>query len=499
MSPARPRAVAVAFERVSALRLALQRHGLAAGIALVAGVIGAAASTSPLLGLAAAGAAALVALALAQPALGAVAVAFLLWANVPVVAVRSHGVPMPIAAAYILMLLLPAAWHVLVLRRGLALTAALPWSLAWLGVAVLSASFSRDPGRSFGTVTQLALEGVLVIFLTSQAIRDRKTLRWVTYGLLASGAFMGAIALVQQATGRFDLDFGGFGLTDSAFAIDPAELEAQPRLAGPIGEKNRFGQIMLVLVALGVPAARGAASAAARRALLVATALSAVGAALTFSRGNALAFALLVPCMLALGTVSRRQVATLAALGLAVLLALPQYRDRLATIPTALLLLEDDPSGARPDGAIMGRATQVIAAGLVFADHPVLGAGPGLFRTYAQEYGNPLGLRKLKEEREAHALLPHIAAEYGALGLIAFCALFVVTGRDLWRRARRATDVEDRELSNAYLLALIAYFLAGLFLHLSFLRYFAFLVGVASAASRLPLAPPSARPEEARA
>ena len=42
-----------------------------------------------------------------------------------------------------------------------------------------------------------------------------------------------------------------------------------------------------------------------------------------------------------------------------------------------------------------------------------------------------LGLRKLKEEREAHALIPHIAAEYGSLGLLGFLAMLFVTLRDL--------------------------------------------------------------------
>ncbi len=97
-----PRPSALAFERTSKLAAVLRANRLSVGVALAAGVVGSLAANSPLLGLAAAVAAALAALALAQPALGAVAVAFLLWANVPVVAVRSHGVPMPIAASYIL-------------------------------------------------------------------------------------------------------------------------------------------------------------------------------------------------------------------------------------------------------------------------------------------------------------------------------------------------------------------------------------------------------------
>lgn len=495
-SPNRP--TATPFPRSSRLREALRSYRVAIAIAFAAGVIGSLVSSSPALGLGLALAIGLVPLAMLQPALGAVAVAFLLWANVPVVAVRSHGVPMPFAASYVLLLLLPAAWHMLVERRRFSVTSGLPWALLWLGVSILSAANSRDPERSFESVVELALEGVVVYVLATQAIRDRTTLRWVTWALLASGAFMGSICAIQQATGRFDVDFAGFGLVDS-FLGGAGGAAGQARLAGPIGEMNRFGQFMLCLVALGIPAARATSRMGLKRALLVATALSAIGAALTFSRGNAVAFAGLVLCMLALGTVTRRQVLTLVAIGAFALVSLPQYRQRLATIPSALLLLQEDTGGEKPDGAIMGRTTQMIAAGLVYLDHPLLGCGPGLFPTYVQEYGNPLGLRRLKEERQAHSLIPHIAAEFGTLGLFAFLAMLCVTLRDLIRRARASSEGEDRELANAYVLALLAYFLSGAFLHLSYLRYYMFLIGIASACAALPLASRSGTAHATRA
>jgi len=458
--------------------------------AAAAAVVGVVTAVSPMLGIGVAASIVVVVLAFKEPVIGAMAVAFLLWANVPVVAVRSHGVPMPVASAYLLLLLIPAQRYVFRERRGLAMTAGVPWVIALFAISLLSAASSRDPERSFQDVIELALEGVVVYLLTVHAIRDRRALRLVTGSLLAAGAMLGAIALVQQLTGRFDNDFGGFALIDSAFGVGEGESAvAQPRLAGPIGEKNRFGQIMLCLVALGIGASRATDRVSLRRLALAATALSAIGMALTFSRGNAVAFAGLVCCMLLLGTVRRRQVGVLLGVGAVVLLALPQYRQRLATIPDMLSLVGKSAAKAEADGAMRGRATQVLAACLVYIDHPVLGVGPGLFRTYAQEYGNPLGIRRLKGEREAHSLLPQVAAEVGTLGLGAFCALVFVTLRDLLRRARGTENTEDRELANAYFLAVVAYLLCGVFLHLSFIRYFWFLVGIASAATALPRTP----------
>lgn len=465
-------------------------RALAAGaVAALVVLSGVSIAVSPPIGLAAAAAAFAGLIFVLRPEYAAAGVAFLLWANVPVVAMRSHGVPKFVASAYILLLLLPILRSLFFDRQRLQLHRSFPWAGMYLAFSILSAAFARDPGRAMEGANELLLEGIVVFVLVALAIRDRESLKRVTWGLLAAGAFMGAIALLQQVSGRFESDFGGFASVDSGFSTGGAGGQgsgSQPRLAGPIGEKNRFGQFMLVIVALGVGLARGEKNAAARRLAYGAAALSAIGAALTFSRGNAVAFALLVGVMGALGTVSRRQVVGLALAGFLMLLALPQYRERLATIPAVLLLANSSPDAKAPDGAILGRATEVIAAALVYIDHPVLGVGPGLFASYSQEYGNKLSLRRLDSEREAHMLIPHVAAEGGTLGLTAFCGLLMVVMVALYRRSKDSSDPETQRLAGAYLLALCAYLLCGLFLHMAFIRYFWFLVAAASAAAWVP-------------
>ncbi|QDV05200.1 O-Antigen ligase [Planctomycetes bacterium Poly30] len=467
----------------------------------VAGFLGVVAGNAPTLALA--GAAVLFGgfALLARPEYTAAAVAFLLWANVPVVAMRDHGVPKALASLYLLALLLPILRSALIERRGLVLSKGMPWLALFAGLSFLSAAFARKPELALGEATDIAIEGVLVFVLISQAIRDRDSLRRVTWGLMLAGGFMGAIALFQQATGHFDSDFGGFSMIDSGFStgeITTQGRSSQPRLAGPIGEKNRFGQIMLVLVALGIGLARAERSVGMRRIVYGLVGLSAIGSALTFSRGNAVAFALLLGVMVSVGTISKRQVGGLFLAAGFMLLLMPQYRDRLMTIGSVLSLASSTPSASTPDGAILGRATEVIAALLVYADHPVLGVGPGQFASYSQEYGNKLGLRRLDTEREAHTLFPHVAAEGGTLGLIAFSGVLVTILLSLYRRSKQTEDPVLAHLATAYLLAISAYLLCGIFLHMAFIRYYWFLVGVASAAATLPVEP-SSHELEARA
>ncbi len=425
---------------------------------------------------------------LVRPEFAAAVVAFLLWANVPVVAMRDHGVPKAIAALYLLLLLLPIGKALFVDRKRLEVPRGLPWLGLYVGFSVISAAFSRDAAAALEGTKEIILEGALVFVLISLAIRDVTSLRRVTWALMIAGGFMGAVVIIQQATGGLTSEFAGFGIVDSRFATGEVSTYGevrQARLAGPIGEKNRFGQIMLILGAMGVGLARAEKGLWFRRGAHLLAAVSILGAALTFSRGTAVAFALLLVVMTFLGMISRRQLGGLFVVAFGLMLLLPQYRARLMTIPTVLALTSDAPTAVAPDGAILGRATEVIAAVLVFADHPILGVGPNQFSSYCQEYGNPLGLRRLEQEREAHTLFPHVAAEVGLLGLLPFLALIGTIALELYRRSRREDDQVMSGLSGAYFLAVSAYVVCGLFLHLAFIRYFWFLMGVASAAASI--------------
>jgi putative inorganic carbon (hco3(-)) transporter len=126
-----------------------------------------------------------------------------------------------------------------------------------------------------------------------------------------------------------------------------------------------------------------------------------------------------------------------------------------------------------------------MAALLVFADHPLVGVGPGQFKYYSAEYGNRLGLRILEGTREAHSLYLGIAADYGIFGLLAFLAVCLLP---IWTilRARHALSTRQPELNNlalGFAFAMIAYLASGLFLHLAYVRYFWLILALVDSAA----------------
>src|SRR6185503_4551013 len=148
----------------------------------------------------------------------------------------------------------PFVDRVLLRRQGLVVTPVLWLLVLFLGAQIVSMTFSRDPGQSLRDVLTYALEGVGLYFLVTNVVRDKETLRGATWALLAAGALMSVAPLVQQATGSFDRDYGGLAQVDGeGFRTGRASKEGgveerQSRLAGPIGEKNRFAQILLILL-----------------------------------------------------------------------------------------------------------------------------------------------------------------------------------------------------------------------------------------------------------
>jgi hypothetical protein len=451
---------------------------------------------SPLLALGACTALVLASVALRWPDVATYAVLFLLYSNLPVVGVNFHGIPKVMAAAYLLLLVVPFVDRVLTRRQGLVVTPVL-WLLAlFLGAQIVAMAFSRDPGQSLRDVLTYALEGVGLYFLVTNVVRDRETLRGATWALLAAGALMSVAPLIQQATGTFERDYGGLAQVDGAgfrtgHASEESSVEErQSRLAGPIGEKNRFAQILLILLPLGLSRVWEEKRRALRLVALGCTTLIALGFVLAFSRGGALGLACMLAVMLVLRLIDIRRAVCVGAGLVLLLLAVPQYWKRIATMTSAVRLVDETAQTSEPDGAVRRRVTEMLAALRVFLDHPVVGVGPGLFKDYAEEYGNIDALRRIEGPRRAHSLYLEIAAETGTIGLCLFLAVLLVTIAGLVA-ARRAYLVNDPELAGpaaAYLLALVGYLSTGIFLHLAFQRYFYLLLALGGAMAHVAYA-----------
>ncbi len=426
---------------------------------------------------------------LLRPDFAVLVVIFGLYSNAPVVGVRFHNLPYIAGAAFPLLLALPLAVNLLFRRRKLVFTSLLPLMVAFLGVQLAGALFSIDIGEAASNLIEFLVEGLGIFFLIVNTVRTQAVLRRVVWALLLAGALLGGVPLVQQLTGDFENNYGGFAqISEGTIRTGEETLQGevrQPRLAGAIGEQNRYAQIMLMLVPLGLFRFWGERAPLLKVLALVASGLAAVGMALAFSRGAAVGFALTLLLMVFTRNIRPYQFAALLAAGALLLAAFPQYGFRLTSLQgVAALLNPAAASGEELDGALKGRATAMLAAGYAFLDHPVVGVGPGMTRYYTREYGNRLGIRILTEDREAHSLYLGIASDNGALGLLCFLALVGLTLYGLVQARRRwmGANPDLANLATGFLLALVSYLATGLFLHLSYARYFWLVLALSQAA-----------------
>ena len=462
---------------------------VAIGMSAAVGAVG---GNNPVLGLAAVGAALLAVSMAIRPDVAGFVVVGVIYSNAAVIAVQFHGVPAFAALAVPLLLIVPVGFELIVRRRPVVITSAFPLLVVFLLVQILGTLFADDVTSAFSDLTTFLVEGIGLYFLITNTIRSVETLRWVVWVLLAVGVFLGLLSFYQDATKSYGNNYGGFAQM-SAAVIDTGSglsgVDTQPRLAGPIGEKNRYAQVMLMLVPLGFFWAISAKGRAPRLLAIGAAGAASIGVALTFSRGAAVGFALVLVLMIALGYIRPIQVILVGIGAALLLLAVPTYGNRLGSLAGLTSVVSGDSSGASPDGAVLSRATEGIAALLVFADHPLIGVGPGRFPSYYRLYADDIGIRALNADRQAHDLYLHIASETGILGLAAFLAILGVTIRDLIRVRRRwlTRRPDIAAMATGLLLAVVTYMTTGLFLHLSYARYFWLIMAVAGAAAQIGL------------
>ena len=418
---------------------------------------------------------------------------FILWANLAVVATRFHGVPQIVGSAVILLLAVPLARYILVERQPLAVTPVLPLVFIFLAALLLSAALSKDPGVSRAPVVLYLTEGLLLFLIVSNAVRTTATLSRVLWVLILAASFMGTLSVYQELTHTYGNDYAGLAQvegygTGGGFNVAPADSQQKvlrPRLGGPLGSKNRYAQILAAVLPLALIRAFGERTRRLRLAAAGGSLLIVGGLLLSFSRGAAVAVFVTLLLMALLRELRFRQLlVALALITGIVLLVVPDYVTRLRSLQGVTALSSTD-SSQRPDTALTGRQTENLAAWNTFLDHPVVGVGPGVyFKEYSREYGNRLGVRYLHSERRGHSLYLELAADTGLVGLSAFMAMVGTALVLLYRHAKRlrGRDAQGAMVASSLFFGLFAYLACGMFLHLSYQRYFWALLGLASAA-----------------
>jgi len=430
----------------------------------------------------------LMGLALAWPEAATLAFVFVLYLNVLAVASRFHNVSEIFAAAFTLVLAIPLVSYVIIKRQPLMITPALPWMLLYLVAMLISAILAESVNQASGWIQSYVLEGLLLYFLVSNVIRTPETLRRVVWALLLAGSIMGALSLYQELTHTYNNNYWGFAQVDrGGFKVSENIVDKvyRLRLAGPIGEKNRYAQVMLVLFPLALFRFWGEKSRILRTLALVAAGLCMCGVLLSFSRGAAVSMVGLLIITISWGYIKLRQaVVIFSTVIMLILVAAPDYITRMESLQGVMGIFDEE-GASTPDGAIVGRETSNLAALYTFLDHPILGVGPGQYvEQYSQEYANKLGLRYFYSSRRAHNLYLETAADLGIVGLTNLLIIILITMYRL-DRLRRTLSVQDPQAANmatAFLLGMIAFVTTSVFLHLSYQRYFWLLMALANCA-----------------
>lgn len=423
-----------------------------------------------------------------RPLYAAFICVFLIYSNIPVVAAQFHGVPYAAVAATPAILLIPVAYFLFVRKEGIVFPLEGMIVVGMVVVQAIGVMVSQYPDEAYADFVRGLFEGLGLFFLVINAIRTPEVLKGCLWALLATGAFMGVVTGHQYATNNYNSNYGGFAQSDQLGFDEVNERGVsvtRARSAGPIGEKNRYAQNMLMLLPIGICLAMTAKNRWLMSLAWIATGLTVVGWAVSFSRGSVVGLGGAIVVAIMLGYLHPRVLVGIGIAGALFVAIMPAYRERVTSLLTASQFLSHSQSGEEADGSLKSRATIMLAAARVMAENPVFGVGPGMFPRYAREYGQKSGFSALEGEWEAHNLYLGIGADNGLLGLGCYLAAVGLLMRRLHGLRGRCleSNPELAAIATALTFALLIYLMTGMFLHFSYIRYFWLIFGIATAAA----------------
>lgn len=405
-------------------------------------------------------------LTLARPHWAVAIYVVLVYADLLSVLVQHHGMP-PLARFAGAMLLSAVLGYRIIIRREGLVTDKVTWWLAAYGAMVaLGLVYARHTDSVMVNVIEFG-RIFLTYLIIVNAITTPARLRALLWGLLGAGVFLAMLTIFQTVTGQFDNDFGGlatYRVSDIAGGADA------PRPGGTIGDANYYGQLLLIVLPIGLYLIFAGNSLAARITGLAASACLVVAVVFTYSRGDALALGAIAVA----AAIYKRPhpiflVGAVVALVAAVPLMPPGYVARLTTVVD---VAQGNKQTIYTEDSIRGRAGATQAAIDMFLDHPLLGVGRENYASYQLEYVSGTSLAKVAKGIPPHNLYLEVVAEHGLLGVLVVGGLLLAVWRalrDARRRFLSQGNYQQAELAGWLGIGLFGYLVSSLFLHGAFL------------------------------
>ncbi|MCC6259656.1 MAG: O-antigen ligase family protein [Anaerolineales bacterium] len=345
-----------------------------------------------------------------------------------------------------------------------------------------SYAVASDKDRTMEAIQDLAKD-IFILYTILFAIRETSTWKQAVWIIVFITTVLCLFGAYQIFTGDYSQDFFGMARIKTQSVVE-GDNSSTNRIGGPIRDPNMWAEVLVAILPLIAFQIFNQPRMLTK--LYAIAAFGIIGFELlnTYSRGGYLAF--VVSMILTLFVFDRKlnPLVAIGILGLATIfipLLPPAYLERFESL---LSLAPSSEGGVSvyEDSSFRGRASEVIAGVMMFADHPLLGVGAGNFRNNYQEYAQKIGLEMRSEERDAHSLYTQVLAETGVFGAVSFFGLVLALMAGL-ARAARTVHLMPRHISllpwiNSLRVSIIAYMIAAVFLHNAYIRYFWILVAL---------------------
>ena len=352
--------------------------------------------------------------------------------------------------------------------------------------------YAVDFPTAANSVSDFAKNGVITILLVI-LIQQRGQFRGAMWAIVVAGIFTGTISVFQYLTKTFTNPYWGFGQADILNIVTGVD---DYRISGPIGDPNFYAQILVVIVPIAFHFLMSEKRLILKLIAAWSLAVCSLSIIFTFSRGGAVALAIVLIALVLYRRPRPLEFIALALLIIGMVAFLPsQYSARLDTVAQIVTGQAD----VREEASLRGRLSELLVAWQMFIEHPIVGVGVGNYPAYYQSYSRQIGLDPRTENREPHNLFLEVAAETGIVGLIVFFMVLYYSYRgihDAWIAFKKNNLEDYAGLVAVFGIGFLGYLTAALFIHGAYPRYLWLLVGLALALPQVAKNTLKALPQE---
>ena len=302
--------------------------------------------------------------------------------------------------------------------------------------------------------------------------------------------FVAILGVIHTATGSSNT-FWGFAQQSAYGQI--SESDGQLRYAGPIGESNIWGQVLVSILPIGLYMITKARNLLGTILPSLAVVFILLAMIFTESRGATLALAFVLLLIAIDLRISSLTFLLLATSALLLLFILPEkYTERIKSLD---VLFQGQEYGYTSDESINGRRAKLLVGLAMFTDNPFLGVGFANYGDNYLHYGGKLGLDSFSlgvgegvdGNYQAHSLYVEILAETGIFGISSFLTYMGLILAGLYRLRKNSRELSNRDekewslLASSVMMSLVTFLVAGIFLHGIGFRFIWVLIGLSIA------------------